>query len=163
MPLFTRKGRCDLTEHEETQHRLACMVSDIGSYDHPQYRAEQTYRRILYSHGVGFDHVSRAFIALVSAVRYEIDLDNPALDPSRVLLDDASFSRAVQLGMTLRLAYTLCAGTEVLLKPCRLMVEDNVLVLDMGADSLRAAGSAVKRRLERLAGAMKLPCQIRES
>lgn len=162
-PLFSRKGACTLTDVEATQHRLACMVSDIGSYDHPQYRAEQTYHRILYSHGVGFDHMSRAFIALVSAVRYEIDLEHPILEPSRILLDETSFARAVQLGMTLRLAYTLCAGTDILLKPCRLIVEKNVLVLDVGAEGLRAAGSAVKRRLERLAGAMNLSCQIRES
>ncbi|GBQ06177.1 Ppx/GppA family phosphatase [Saccharibacter floricola] len=162
-PLFRRDGKWELSPYELEQHRFACMVSDIGSYDHPQYRAEQTYHRILYSHGVGFDHILRAFVALVTAVRYEIELDHPVLEPSRILLDEATFARAVQLGMTLRLAYTLCAGTEVLLKPCELKIEDDVLVLYMGADSLRAAGGAVKRRLERLAGAMGLLCQIHES
>ncbi|WP_237442430.1 Ppx/GppA family phosphatase [Saccharibacter sp. 17.LH.SD] len=160
-PLFLEHEEWSKSENEVSLHRLACMVSDIGSYDHPQYRAEQTYRRLLYSHGVGFDHKSRAFSALVIAVRYEIDLEHPVLEPSRVLLSKSWFSKAVQLGMALRLAYTLCAGTDILLKSCQLRVEGETLILDMGAGSLRAAGSAVKRRFERLADALNMTPHVK--
>lgn len=144
------------------QHKLACMVSDIGSYDHPQYRAEQTYRRLLHCHGVGFDHLARAFLALVLAVRYDIKYDDPVLEPSRRLLKRHYFTSAVQLGLALRLAYTLCAGTEALLDGTCLDLKENVLTLDLVSGGLRSGGNAVLRRLERLAEALGVESLIRE-
>ncbi|GBR45692.1 Ppx/GppA family phosphatase [Gluconobacter roseus] len=156
-PLFREETRT-----QKRLRELACMLSDIGSYDHPEYRAEQTYRRVMHGHGVGFDHSARAFIGLTLAVRYEVSMDSPLIEPSRQLLSRSEIDRAVQLGLALRLAYTLCAGTKVLLDECRLLVEDGTLVLILGARSVRAAGSAVRRRFERLAAAMQLQCQVRE-
>ena len=156
-PLFR-----DETRTQKRLRQLACMLSDIGSYDHPEYRVEQTYRRVMYGHGVGFDHTARAFIGLTLAVRYEVSMDSPLIEPSRQLLSRTDIDRAVRLGLALRLAYTLCAGTKVLLDECRLLVEDGTLVLVLGARSVRAAGSAVRRRFERLAAAMQLECQVRE-
>lgn len=151
------------TPEQARLRELACVFSDIGSYDHPQYRAEQTYRRILHAHGVGFEHVARAFLALVLAVRYEIGLDDSLLKPSRKLLDPEMFARAVQIGLALRLAYMLCGGTEVLLRASRLTVEKGILVLDLREGSVRTAGSTLKRQLSRLAGALDLSCEIREA
>lgn len=71
-PLFR-----DETRTQKRLRELACMLSDIGSYDHPEYRAEQTYRRVMHGHGVGFDHSARAFIGLTLAVRYEVSMDSP--------------------------------------------------------------------------------------
>ncbi|QDH15730.1 Ppx/GppA family phosphatase [Oecophyllibacter saccharovorans] len=141
---------------------LACLVSDIGSYDHPQYRAEQTYRRLLYCHGVGFEHRARAFLALVLAVRYEMGLNDPVLKPSRKLLSPEMFERAVQLGLALRLAYTLCGGNEALLRDSHLAIEDGTLVLKIRANGLRMAGSALRRRFEKLAEALHMPGRICE-
>ncbi|MBS1087875.1 Ppx/GppA family phosphatase [Gluconobacter wancherniae] len=152
----------DETPQQKRLRTLACTLSDIGSYDHPEYRTEQTYQRILRSHGVGFDHPARAFIGLTLAVRYEVQMDAPLIEPSRRLLTKVEIERAVRLGLALRLAYTLCGGTVELLEECRLFVEDNKLVLTLGARSVRAAGSAVRRRFERLAAAMKLEWQVRE-
>lgn len=159
-PLFAAR---EVRREETRLRKLACMVSDIGSYDHPQYRAEQTYRRLLFGHGVGFDHLSRGFLALVLAVRYEIDLEDPVLEPSKALLPPVMFARALQLGLALRLAYSLCAGTEILLDSCHLVVEDGVLVLSLEAGGVRATGSSIRRRLERLAAALDLPCALKET
>ncbi|EHH69337.1 Ppx/GppA family phosphatase [Gluconobacter morbifer] len=156
-PLFPHE-----TPHQKRLRVLACTLSDIGSYDHPEYRAEQTYRRIMHGHGVGFEHTARAFIGLTLAVRYEVPLDSPLIEPSRQLLSRSEIERAICLGLALRLAYTLCGGTVVLLEECRLIVEGDRLVLILGARSVRAAGSAVRRRFERLAAAMQLECQVRE-
>ncbi|MCL1513181.1 MULTISPECIES: Ppx/GppA family phosphatase [Acetobacteraceae] len=143
------------------QLRLACTISDIGSYDHPQYRAEQTYRRVLYCHGVGFSHESRAFLALVLAVRYEINRDDPVLEPSRRLLSKGRYEAAVQLGLVLRLVYTLCAGTEVLLERTHLAMKDDKLVLSLHGSRLRSGGSAISRQLERLAEALGMKPSLR--
>lgn len=158
-PLFASR---EVSKEETKLRKLACLISDIGSYDHPQYRAEQTYRRVLYGHGVGFEHVTRGFLALVSAVRYEIDLHDTLLEPSRKLLSPEMVSRAIQLGLALRLAYTVCAGTEILLDKCHLVVENNILVLSLGAGGVRVPRSALKQRLERLADSLELPAHVKE-
>lgn len=142
--------------------RVVFSLSRSLLIDHPEYRAEQTYQRVMHCHGVGFEHAARAFIGLTLAVRYEVAMDASLIEPSRQLLSRSEIERAVRLGLALRLAYTLCAGTTVLLEECRLLVEDQQLVLILGARSVRAAGSAVRRRFERLATAMQLECQVRE-
>lgn len=156
-PLF--RGETAVQKH---LRELACTLSDIGSYDHPEYRAEQTYQRVMHGHGVGLGHAARAFIGLTLAVRYEVAMDSPLIEPSRQLLSRSEIDRAVKLGLALRLAYTLCGGTKVLLDECRLLIEGDRLVLVLGARSVRAAGSAVRRRFERLADAMGLACDVRE-
>ena len=133
-----------------------CWMSDIGSHDHPEFRAEQAYLRVLRQPGVGLDHHSRAFLALVVALRYEADPDAPFLRPSRLLLDFDTAHRAEVLGVALRLAYTLSAGTKDLLAGARLQIEGSKLVLRLQENSGVFAGESVVRRLDRLAQAVGL-------
>jgi exopolyphosphatase/guanosine-5'-triphosphate,3'-diphosphate pyrophosphatase len=133
-----------------------CWMSDIGSHDHPEFRAEQAFLRVLRQPGVGLDHHSRAFLALAVALRYEADSDAAFLRPSRLLLDIDSANRADVLGIALRLAYTLSAGTKDLLAGTRLRIEGPRLVLLLRENSGVFAGESVIRRLERLAQAVGL-------
>jgi exopolyphosphatase/guanosine-5'-triphosphate,3'-diphosphate pyrophosphatase len=94
---------------EAKLREAVCWVSDIGSHDHPEFRAEQAFLRVLRQPGIGLDHHARAFLALSVAIRYEADLDAPFLAPARLLLDLDSAKRAEVLGTALRLAYTLSA------------------------------------------------------
>ena len=145
-PLFPRET-ADATRLREA----LCWMSDIGSHDHPEFRAEQAFLRVLRQPGVGLDHQARAFLALAMAMRYEADSDAPFLRPSRLLLDLESANRAEMLGVALRLAYTLSAGTKDLLAGTRLQIEGTRLVLRLRENSGVFAGESVIRRLERLA------------
>jgi exopolyphosphatase/guanosine-5'-triphosphate,3'-diphosphate pyrophosphatase len=129
----------------------ACWMSDIGSHDHPEFRAEQAFLRVLRQPGIGLDHHARAFLALVIAMRYEVDTDAGFLRPARLLLDVASTHRAEVLGVAMRLAYTLSAGTPDLLAGTALRLADSRLVLQLEEDSGVFAGESVVRRLDRLA------------
>lgn len=129
----------------------ACWMSDIGSRDHPEYRAEQTFLRVLRQPGIGLDHHARAFLALVLALRYEADRGASFLGPVRSLLDMASANRAEALGIALRLAYTLSAGVPALLAGTSLALENWRLVLRLSEASGVFAGEGVLRRLDRLA------------
>jgi exopolyphosphatase/guanosine-5'-triphosphate,3'-diphosphate pyrophosphatase len=143
-------------EETEEQHRLreaACWMSDIGSHEHPEYRAEQACLRVLRQPGIGLDHHARAFLATVLAVRYDAEPDAPFLAPSRVLLGFEATRRATLLGAALRLAYTLSAGTPDLLAGTRLLV-NGTLVLQLVKGTGVFAGEAVTRRLERLGQAI---------
>jgi len=136
--------------------QAACWMSDVGSHDHPEFRPEQAFLRVLRQPGIGLDHPSRAYLALTIALRYEADSAAPFLIPVRRLLDPVTAKRAEILGMALRLAYTLSAGTPDLLAGTRLRVEGRRLVLSLAEDAGVFAGEAVVRRLSRLAQALDL-------
>jgi exopolyphosphatase / guanosine-5'-triphosphate,3'-diphosphate pyrophosphatase len=149
-----------LFPHETVEARrlrtAACWLSDIGSHDHPEFRAEQAFLRVLRQPGVGLDHHSRAFLALAVALRYEAESDAAFQQPARMLLDPQSARQAEILGIALRLAYTLSAGTPDLLAGTRLNVEGSRLVLRLREGSGVFAGESVERRLDRLAQAVGL-------
>jgi exopolyphosphatase/guanosine-5'-triphosphate,3'-diphosphate pyrophosphatase len=134
----------------------ACWLSDIGSHDHPEFRPEQAFLRVLRQPGIGLDHHARAFLALTTAMRYEVDSQAGFLRPARLLLDVASANRAEVLGIALRLAYTLSAGTPDLLAGTALAPRGGQLVLRLQEDSGVFAGESVMRRLDRLAQALGL-------
>ncbi len=139
-----------------------CWMSDIGSHDHPEFRAEQAFLRVLRQPGVGLDHHARAFLALSVALRYEAESDAAFLRPARLLLDIETANHAEVLGIALRLAYTLSAGTKDLLLGTRLRIEGSRLVLYLKPDSGVFAGESVIRRLERLAQALGLEAAAEE-
>lgn len=138
----------------------ACWLSDIGSHDHPEYRAEQAFLRILRQPGIGLDHHARAFLALTLGLRYEAEPDSPFLAPARALLGVEDVRRATILGVALRLAYTLSAGTTDLLAGTRLR-NGHMLTLELAEGSGVFAGESVTRRLDRLAATMGLDATTR--
>jgi exopolyphosphatase/guanosine-5'-triphosphate,3'-diphosphate pyrophosphatase len=144
------------TQEAQRLREAACWMSDIGSHDHPEFRAEQAFLRVLRQPGIGLDHHARAFLALATAMRYEVDSDAMFLRPARLLLDVASANRAEVLGIALRLAYTLSAGTPDLLAGTGLSLRGGQLVLRLQEDSGVFAGESVMRRLDRLAQAVGL-------
>jgi exopolyphosphatase/guanosine-5'-triphosphate,3'-diphosphate pyrophosphatase len=134
----------------------ACWMSDIGSQDHPDYRAEQTFFRVLRQPGVALDHHARAFLAFIMALRYDAEPGMQFLDAARMLLDLTSLRRAEIMGMALRLAFTLSGGTPELLAGTSLHRDPDRLRLRLTHGSGVFASDAITRRLERLAQAMGL-------
>ena len=137
----------------------ACWMSDCGSHDHPEYRAEQTFARVLRQPGVGLTHADRAFLALAVAARYEAAVDAPLLAPARALLDPASTARAATLGAALRLAYLVSAGTPALLGGATIHLEPGRLVLRLASAGV-FEGEGFQRRLDHLAATMGLTAAL---
>ncbi len=131
----------------------ACWMSDVGSYDHPEYRAEQSFLRVLRQPGSGIDHPARAFLATVLALRYDAEPDAAFLNPARDLMVPEAWHTATVLGMGLRLAYTLSAGTPDLLAGTELRMGSS-LTLRLTPGTGVFAGESVTRRLDRLAQAL---------
>lgn len=155
--IFTHETLADAKLRE-----AACWLSDVGSHDHPEFRAEQAFLRVIRQPGIGLDHHARAFLALAVAIRYEADLDAAFVAPARLLLDLGTAKRAEVLGTALRLGYTLSAGTKDLLAGTRLRVQGPRLVLHLRADSGVFAGESVFRRLERLAQTLGIEAAAEE-
>ncbi len=145
---------------ERALREAACWVSDTGSHDHPDYRAEQAFLRVLRQPGVGLDHHARAFLALVVALRYEAEADAPYLPAGRLLLDSRAMRRAEVLGAALRLAYTLSGGTPELLRGTSLIRRGGQLVLRLVDGGGVFAGESVQRRIEALAAALGMESAV---
>lgn len=150
-PLFPQE-----TAQARRLREAACWMSDIGSHDHPEFRAEQAFLRVLRQPGIALDHHARAYLALAVAMRYEAEAEAEFLRPARLLLDMATAARAEMLGIALRLAYTLSAGTPDLLAGTDLRLRGGQVVLRLHEDSGVFAGESVIRRLDRLAQALNL-------
>ena len=104
-PLFL-----DETALERQWREAACELADTGSHDHPEYRAEQSFLRILRQPGSALDHSGRAFLATAVAIRYDAEGDEPFITAIRPLLEERQFRRAERLGLALRLAAMLSGG-----------------------------------------------------
>ncbi len=154
-PLFA-----DETQAERRLRVSACWMSDCGAHDHPEYRAEQSFMRILRAPGMAFSHPARGFLALTMAMRYEAELDQPFLQPARGLIDPQALRRAETLGLALRLAYVLCAGTPQLLQGTSLERVGDELVLRLAGQRFAFNVESVTRRLDRLAQAAGLAPKI---
>jgi exopolyphosphatase/guanosine-5'-triphosphate,3'-diphosphate pyrophosphatase len=144
---------------EAALREAACWIADIGSHDHPDYRGEQSFYRVLRQPGVGVDHHQRAFLALVAALRYEAAAE-PYLATARQLLAEPAQRRAEVLGAALRLAFTLSGGTTALLSGTELRREGGALRLRLRVGTGVFAGESVQRRLDSLAGAMGLSATV---
>ena len=156
-PLFP-----DETPQATLLREAACWMSDIGSQDHPEYRAEQSFFRVLRQPGIALDHHARAILAFTLALRYDAEPEWALLDTARMLLDMTSLRRAEILGVALRLAYTLSGGTAELLAGTSLLREPGHLRLRLTRASGVFAGEAVSRRVERLAQSLGLEAATEE-
>ena len=148
-PLFRR------TAAAEARLRLAaCALSDIAWREHPDYRAEIAFLRVLRIPFTGIDHAGRAFVALAIHTRYEGRADGPVTRPAWQLLDENGLRQAHVLGLALRLAYTLSAGTPEILRAVRLGLDKGTVHLTVPARQRHMIGEAVERRLDALARAI---------
>ena len=91
--------------------RLAvCALSDIAWRDHPDVRAEESFRRLLQFPFIGIDHAERVFMALAIHARYAGAADARWLEPAVSLLSPSLRRRAMILGRTLLLGYRFSGG-----------------------------------------------------
>jgi exopolyphosphatase/guanosine-5'-triphosphate,3'-diphosphate pyrophosphatase len=132
----------------------ACALSDIGWRDHPDYRAEQVFTRILRLPIAGLDHKGRVAIAHAVYVRYGGEPDIPSIGSILAMLDEDVREHWRTVGLALRLAYALSAATPAILKRSSIAAADGPVTLRLpkGHDSL--LGEAVERRLQALGTAL---------
>jgi exopolyphosphatase/guanosine-5'-triphosphate,3'-diphosphate pyrophosphatase len=83
--------------------------------------------------------------------RYGGPAQDPVKEPVRQLLDDRAAQEARTLGLALRLAYTLCAGTIELLREFEVTQTGDTVALEVLSESSLSVGETVQRRLEAVA------------
>ncbi len=134
--------------------RVACLLSDQCWSEHPDYRAEHAFQRVLRLPVAGIEHSERAQIAITSLIRYGGRIDDPQVRQLRPLITDGQVIRAEVLGLALRLAHSLTGGVTGLLNRIGLRLVADRLELVLPADVAALRGDVVERRLEALARAL---------
>lgn len=102
-------------EPERRLVQAACLLSDIAWAEHPSYRGEHAYLRVLRMPIAGLDHADRVFLATAVLARYTGGTSAAAAAPVAKLLSPERTALATRLGVALRLALTLCGGAGQLL------------------------------------------------
>ena len=138
-----------------TRVRVAvCALSDIAWRDHPDLRAEESFRRLLQFPFIGVDHPERVFIAAAIHARYAGRPDAPWLSPANGLLATAMRRRAQILGRAILLAYRFSGGVPAVLASARLRIESDCIRLEVGASARAPDSEVVGDRLKLLAAAI---------
>jgi exopolyphosphatase/guanosine-5'-triphosphate,3'-diphosphate pyrophosphatase len=153
-PLFA-----DEDEEQGRLRRAAALLSDIAWHEHPDYRAEQALRSVLYMPVAGADHHGRAYVAAAVFARY--GGGDGGTDILSRLLDDDALTAARRTGLALRLGYTLSGGVPGVLARNKLAIENGVLVLTLSRDGARRFGESVQRRLDALGRSLGRRTELR--
>jgi len=128
-----------------------CLLADIGWHEHPDYRSEQVYFRILRLPLVAITHADKAKLALAVYRRYGGDMDDHALRAVNTLLNPDDISWARTLGDALRLAETLSGGKSQLLAGSQLKLGKSRLTLQVDRSMADLVSDVVRNRLSQLA------------
>ena len=148
------------SEADHILRTAACHLSDISWNDHPDYRAEQAYVRVLHLPAPGMSHRERAVLAMALAYRYKSDPKSAAMDTALKLSDGRARTFARRLGACLRLAYNLSGGAPGLLPQVELRRTDRELRLVVPPTAKGSLGDVTARRLESAAETFDLKSAI---
>jgi exopolyphosphatase / guanosine-5'-triphosphate,3'-diphosphate pyrophosphatase len=141
--------------HAERRLRVAaCALSDIAWRDHPDVRAEESFRRLLQFPFIGIDHTERVFLAAVIHARYAGGPDAAWLKPAIELLPPSSRRRAQILGRDILLGYRLSGGVPEILDMARLDVQADQVRLEVASAARVPDSEVVGDRLKLLANAI---------
>ena len=148
------------TDSDRILRAAACHLSDISWDDHPDYRAEQAYLRVLHLPAPGMSHRDRAVLSMALTYRYKSDPKSATIETALRLSDGKGRAFARRLGACLRLAYNLSGGAPGLLPKIQLRRTDRDLRLIVPGELKRSLGDITARRLESAAEAFDLKSVI---
>jgi exopolyphosphatase/guanosine-5'-triphosphate,3'-diphosphate pyrophosphatase len=146
---------------EKRLREAACLLSDIGWVDHPDYRGQLVFERALTMPLPGIDHPARAFLAHALHARYEDETGSKLRKTAGALgLAEEGMARARAVGQAIRLGYTIATGRDDALARTTLTAGEKLLTLSVPRLDGTFAGESVTKRLDELARALDLTPRI---
>lgn len=128
----------------------ACLLADIARWDHPAYRTDHAFQRVLRLPVVGITHPGRAFLALAVAARYGKSEGFADTLIGR-LISTGRARRAQAVGLAIRLALSLHGKPHEALAHCELKAKNGRIILKLPESARSLNGDVVARRLDDLA------------
>ena len=155
MPLFP-----DASPEDTRRVMAACLLSDIGWSEHPDYRAEHAFYRTLRIPFAGLSHPDRVFIAAAVYVRYNGDPHARVVKNVRGLLEAEQLSKVDGIGRAIRLAHTLSGSAPGLLSQTSLERSGDEIILHLPGDSQAFQSDTVDRRFRGMCKSLKAKATI---
>ncbi len=146
----------DAPAADERRMLAACLLSDIGWSEHPDYRAEHAFYRCLRLPFSGLSHADRVFVATSVYVRYNGDPDAPLVNSVRGLLEPEQLAKVDGIGRAIRLAHTLSGSAPGLLRKTHFERKPKSLILHMPGEGGVFRSETVERRFRSLAKVLGL-------
>ena len=144
-PLFSEE-----TGEERRLRVAASLLADIAWSEHPIYRVENAFLRVLRLPIVGINHSGRASVALAVAARHAA-VDRKLVDQhTRGMIDESAVVRARTIGLALRLGYTLCGGVTSILREMTFSSDGDCITLALSKKHTDLLSEAVLRRFDSL-------------
>jgi len=131
--------------------RAAAYLAEVGWRDHPDYRAEDTFSRILHLPLAGIGHEERILLAFMVSARYGGGRTGLVKRQMRPLIDSDDLAHAITVGRALRLGLSLSGGTQEILAATALAIDKTALTLTLAKGADHMLGDAATRRFEALA------------
>ncbi len=150
MPLFP-----DASPEDTRRVMAACLLSDIGWNEHPDYRAEHAFYRTLRIPFAGLSHPDRVFIAAAVYVRYNGNPRARVVRDVRGLLEPEQLSKVDGIGRAIRLAHTISGSAPGLLSQTSLERSGNEITLRLPGDSRAFQSDTVDRRFRGMCKSLK--------
>ena len=155
-PLFTNES------NEQKRLRLAiCILSDVGWRGHPEYRADKVVGEVLYGRFGGINHWGVGLISMALYTCYGGSRQySDQVEIAVALISKYDLDYARKIGMALRLARRLSAGTERGLKIAKLEAFEDNLILKIKKEKKYILNDVVLKRLDALARVFDLDANV---
>lgn len=139
----------------------ACLLGDTFWSEHPDYRAEQAFLKVLRLPFMGLEHTDRAALALAVYYRYASKDSLASVREARSLLDDERLGRVRAIGLSLRLGHSMSGGAANILGKTRLKKGKKKLTLYLPKDDPIYYADLFHKKLDRLADELGLESCIK--
>ena len=146
-----------LNAREERLSTAISILSDLAWAEHPGYRDEHAFHKVLRLPVVGLNHEERVFIALAILARYSGGIDHSCSYPVVGMVSKERRKLALTIGLALRLGLTLCGGVSRLLGEIEVSLHEDRISIIYPWDMAVVHGDSVGRRAEALAEALGKP------
>jgi exopolyphosphatase/guanosine-5'-triphosphate,3'-diphosphate pyrophosphatase len=139
--------------------RLAsCLLADVAWQAAPMFRADRGVEMALHGDWTAVDAAGRVIMAQALSSNFGRD-SLPDLQLQQ-LVKQEQLQRAHCWGLAMRLGQRLSGGVASVLERTSLSVDGGALRLNVPRDEQSLAGDAVRRRLQRLAEALRLEPEV---
>ena len=144
-PLFN-----NLDKHNRRLLKAACILSDFAWADHPSYRAEQAFLRILRFPAIGLTHDDKVFLALTIWVRYGGNLNDFELERWNEVISLERLDTALKIGKAIRLGITLSAGLDGLLQQIKMVKHKKIIMIRYAPGVTLISREVITQKIESL-------------
>lgn len=133
------------------------ILSDLAWAEHPRYRGEHAFLKVLRLPVVGISHEDRVFVALAVLARYTGATKLQGAAAAAGLISPERRRTAAKIGLALRLGLTLCGGVGRMLAKVEVRANYDWVSIVYPSDMDAAHGEAVGRRMNELSQALDMP------